>query len=399
MGKRIVGINSVSYGSTGTIMLNIARTAREQGLEFTTYSTCGRTQKKGVEGHRFIGTIAEHFISRVVNRRTGLQGAMNWFGTKKMLREIDRIKPDLIHLHNLHDNYVNVRLLFAYIKKHKIPVVWTLHDCWAMTGHCPHFIIAKCEKWKTGCYECPQYHKYPVAYRDRSKVLWQRKKEWFTGIENMTLVTPSRWLAGIVAQSYLKDYPLEVIHNGIDLSIFRPQESDFRKKHHLEDKYLVLGVSFAWGERKGLDVFIELSKRLDERYQIVMVGTTEAVEKSLPDNIISIRRTASQTEMAQLYSCADVYLNPTREEVLGLVNIESLACGTPVITFRTGGSPETLDESCGIVVDCDDVDELERQTRRVCEEKPFSAEACMEHAKLFQLQDKYDSYVELFRRI
>ena len=275
-------------------------------------------------------------------------------------------------------------------------VVWTLHDCWAMTGQCPHFAMIKCDKWKTGCHHCPQYRQYPQSYVDRTKTMWKFKKKWFTGVRNMTIVTPSHWLAELVKESFLKEYPVRVIHNGIDLSVFRPTESDFREKYHCENKHLVLGVAFDWGQRKGLDVFIELARRLGSDYKIVLVGTDEKVEQVLPDNIISIRRTQNQKELAEIYSVSDVFVNPTREDTFPTVNLEALACGTPVVTFRTGGSPECIDENCGCVVETNNVDILEQEIRRICNEKPFSEAACIRRAAGFDMRDRFEEYVRLY---
>ena len=215
----------------------------------------------------------------------------------------------------------------------------------------------------------------------------------------MTLVTPSEWLKKLVEQSFLKDYPVKVINNGIDLDVFKPTDSDFRKKYELEGKKIVLGVAYSWGYSKGLDVFVELSKRLPDDYRIVLVGTNDNVSATLPEKIIPINRTQNQKELAEIYSAADVFVNPTREEVLGLVNIESLACGTPVITFQTGGSPECVDDSCGVVVDVDDVDDLEKKIIFVCEEKQYSHDACILRAKQFNKYDRFAEYVDLYSSI
>lgn len=214
----------------------------------------------------------------------------------------------------------------------------------------------------------------------------------------MTIVTPSKWLADLVRKSFLKEYPVKVINNGIDLSVFRPRESDFRQRYGLEDKYILLCVAFAWGKRKGLDVLIELSKRLDKRYQIVLVGTSENTEKQLPENIVSIRKTQNQQQLAEIYSAADLFVNPTREENFPTVNIESLACGTPVLTFQTGGSPEVIDETCGAVVDKEDVDAMQREIERICTEKPYTQGACIARAQNFDKKDKFDEYVDLYER-
>jgi glycosyltransferase involved in cell wall biosynthesis len=327
---------------------------------------------------------------------TGFNGCFACISTWLFLRKLNKIKPDLLHFHNLHDSYINLPMLFNYVKKHKIKVVWTLHDCWAFTGHCPYFTLAKCDKWKTGCGNCPQKNIYPKTYLDTTSFMWKKKREWFTGIENLTIVTPSQWLADLVKQSFLKDYPVKVINNGIDLEIFKPTDSDFRKKYHLEDKYIVLGVAFGWGIRKGLDAFIELAQRLDERFQIVLVGTDDKVDQQLPSNIISIHRTHNQQELAEIYSAVDIFVNPTREEVFGLVNAETLACGTPIVTFKTGGCPEIINEKSGVVVDVDDVNEMERQIVRICTEKVFSSEDCVERAKIFDQNKKFMEYVKLY---
>lgn len=393
---KILGINACNYGSTGNIMLQLLKKSREAGDDAYVAFPKTKDNLKTIDyqitiGNQFLRNI--HIKAGVI---TGLDGCFSLLTTMSFLSQVKKYNPDIIHLHNLHGWYINLPLLFDYIKKRNITVVWTLHDCWAFTGHCPHFDMIGCDKWKTGCYDCPQYKSYPSSIIDNSKKMYKLKREWFTGIENMTIVTPSQWLADLVGQSFLKDYPVKVINNGIDLNIFKPTESNFREKYQIGDKYVVLGVAFGWGERKGLDVFIELSKRLPENYQIVLVGTDDNVDKQLPGNIISIHRTQNQQELAEIYTAADVFANPTREEVLGLVNIESLACGTPVVTFKTGGSPECIDETCGSVVDKNDIDGMKNEVIRICENKLYSKEACLKKAKAFDMNDKFAEYVNLY---
>ena len=307
----------------------------------------------------------------------------------------------MLHLHNLHNSYINLPMLFRFIKKNQIPVIWTLHDCWAFTGHCPHFTLNKCDKWKNGCHHCELHREYPKSYVDHSKLMYGLKKKWFCGVENLTIVTPSVWLGNLVKQSFLSDYPVRVIHNGIDLDVFRPTESNFRKNHGITDKQkILLGVAFDWGMRKGLDVFLSLAERLDPKeYRIVLVGTNEAIDRDLPENIISIHRTHDQKELAEIYSAADVFVNPTREEVLGLVNLEALACGTPGVTFNTGGSPECYDETCGSIVDCDDIDALENEIIRICTVKPYTSEACIKRATKFDKNEKFKEYLDIYENI
>jgi glycosyltransferase involved in cell wall biosynthesis len=222
------------------------------------------------------------------------------------------------------------------------------------------------------------------------------KKKWFLGVPDLTLITPSQWLNNLVKQSFLKDYPAVVINNGIDLDVFKPTASDFREKYRLDGKKIVLGVSFGWGYSKGLDVFVDLANRLPEDYQVVLVGTNDDTDRQLPDNIISIHQTQNQAELAEIYSAADVFVNPTREDNYPTVNMESLACGTPVVTFRTGGSPEIIDETCGSVVPYNDTDAMLLEILRVCEDKIYPRSACIEKSKSFKLDDKFSSVVEMY---
>lgn len=395
---KIVSINSLPNGSTGRIMCEIADMSRKDGFDAYCYwgSWYFEIKEINVKYGRF-GSSIENKISAVFSILTGLQNFGSIIGTISLIKKIKKINPDIIHLHNLHLWTINLPMLFKYIKKHNIKTVWTLHDCWAFTGHCPYFDIVGCNKWETGCYGCPQYKEYPKSLFDNSKIMYRLKRKWFTGVENMTIVTPSEWLASLVKESYLKDYPVKVINNGIDLNVFKPTESDFREKYALENKYIVLGVAFGWGRRKGLDVFVELARRLDkEKYKVVLVGTDDNVDKLLPENIISIHRTQNQTELAKIYSAADVFANPTREENYPTVNMEALACGTPVVTFNTGGSPEMLDETCGAAVAKNDIDAMYNEIIRICEKKPYSLEACIKKAKGFDKNEKFGEYIRLY---
>lgn len=379
-------------------MLGILKLAeKELNADVAGYYAAWRETNSSEEIAKKFGYNFENRFSFYVSYFTGFHNMGSVLGTLKLIKEIENFSPDILHLHNLHLWMVNLPMLFSYIKKNKIKVVWTLHDCWSFTGQCPHFTMAKCDKWKTGCYNCPLYREYPAACVDRSKTMWKLKKKWFTGVQNMTIVTPSQWLADLVKESFLAEYPVKVIHNGIDLSVFKPTGSDFREKHGLQNKKIILGVAFGWGIKKGFDVFVDLAARLDsEKYQIVLVGTDERADQQLPENIISIHRTQNQKELAEIYSAADLFVNPTREEVLGLVNIEANACGTPVVTFRSGGSPECIDETSGSVVECDDIDALEREIVRICMENPFSKDACIRKAKKFDANEKFDEYINLY---
>lgn len=325
MVKCIVEINSSTVGSTGRIMFMIAETARKHG--FTVY-TCsavhGNEKRIESKNHIYIGSKLDKKIHLLLAKKTGYNGCFSHFTTAQFLKKIDKLQPDLIHFHNLHNCYINLPMLFDYVKKKNIPVVWTLHDCWAYTGHCPYYDFVHCNKWMTGCYDCPQTAKYPYSDVDRSKEMFEKKKQWFTGA-NITLVSPSEWLGNEVKKSFLAEYPVRVINNGIDLDTFRPIQSDFRKKYQIENKFIILGVASSWAPRKGLDVFVKLAEDLPEEYQIVIVGIDEREKNKLPETIISITRTNNQKELAEIYSVADVFVNPTREENFPTTNIEALA--------------------------------------------------------------------------
>lgn len=393
---KVLQINTVyPNGSTGKIARGIKEICDSEQIE----CRVAYRYREGNEEIKDTYAISSYLDCHVHNRLaryTMLQGCFSKIKTSLFLKKVSKYAPDIIHLHNIHGSFINHKKLFNYIKKHNVKVIWTLHDCWSMTGACPHFDMIGCDKWKFECSKCPQ--KKPSLI-DTSRRMHKNKKKWFCGIENMVLVTPSEWLADLTQESYMREYPVKVINNGIDLSIFKPTESDFREKYDLNDKKIVLGVAFGWGARKGLDVFCALAKSLPENYKIVLVGTNDEVDKTLPENILSIHRTYNQQELAQIYSAADLFVNPTREEALGLVNVEALACGTPVVTFKTGGSPECIDESCGCVVEKNDIDAILKKIIDVCENKTFSQESCIQRASMFKKEDKFKEYIELYRNM
>lgn len=403
---RIAEINMIHVGSTGKIMFGIAETAASHGHEVYTFSPY--YYQRGVEmilpeirNHMYFGSRIESMIHYRLAEITGLPGFGSCFGTKQLIRKLKEIKPDILHLHSIHNYTVNLPMLFSYIKEERVKIIWTLHDCWAMTGKCPHFVMKNCQRWRSGCFHCPALHDYPKLYVDHVRLMWNLKRKWFTGIEKMILVTPSKWLADIVNKSYMSEYPVKVINNGIDLNLFNPvTNAGISEKYHIpQDKHIILGVAFNWDTHKGIDVFIELAERLPEDYQIVLVGTNDSTDRILPSQILSIHRTQNQKELAAIYSAADVLVNPTREDTFPTVNLEALACGLPVITFRTGGSPECIDNQCGICVECDDIDNLESNIRLACEGHIFERQACINRAALFDQMDKYSEYVKLYEKI
>lgn len=398
--KTIVEINSNNYASTGNIMLDIAKKARNCG--YNVY-TCSKKSRKSLSivnnDHIYIGYWLERVISEKLAYITGLKNHYNIFGTYAYINKLKKIQPDLIHIHSLIDTYININILFKYIKNNNIPVVWTAHDVWNVSGQCRSFDLVQCDNWKKECGNCPLVHYYPASMLfDTSHKQFIEKKKWFSNV-NMTIITPSKWLANIISESYLKQYSIHVVYNGINRNIYKPIKSDFRKQHNIVNKYMLLGVGYGWSYEKGLDVFVELAKRLPKNYQIVMVGTDKGIDNVLPKNIISIHKTYNKEELIKIYTAADLFVNPTRADNFPTVNIEALACGTPVLTFNTGGSPEALDEKCGKVVNKNDIDSLQKEIINICENKLFTKENCLDRSKQFDVEDKYNEYINLFNSI
>ena len=332
----------------------------------------------------------------------GMHGFGSTLATYRFIQKIKKIKPDIIHLHNLHGYYLNISVLFKYLSKANIPIVWTLHDCWSFTGHCTHFESKGCYKWRTECGYCPLLMlQYKSRLVDRSKRNFLIKKNLYSNIKNMTIVPVSNWLGNLANESILNKHRIMVINNGIDLDLFKPTVSNVRERLGIrKDKKMILGV-VASGF-KGKKEFIALSK--DANYQIVLVGIRKNWMVDVPDNIICIPRTNSQKELAEYYSAADVFVNPTEDDTFPTTNIESIACGTPVVTYNAGGSPEILDEHTGIVVNRDDINALHKAIDAVLANgKQYYLSACRNRAvnnynKNERFRDYLDLYSELLRK-
>jgi glycosyltransferase involved in cell wall biosynthesis len=340
---KVLQINSFyGSGSTGRIVSDIQNILISEGHE--SYVIYGRGKKSENKNNIKVIHKLNLYYNVLKTRLFDTHGLGSTRITKKIISEIKVINPDIIHIHNLHGYYLNYKILFDYLKKIETPVVWTLHDCWAFTGHCAYFDYAGCNKWKTECYKCPEKKSYPKSILlDSSKKNFKTKKDFFTGHHNLTIVTPSIWLKNLVQLSFLKNYDVQVINNGIDLHVFKPDNGDFRQRYNLENKFLILGVASIWDRRKGLNYFLELNNLIDLDMQIVLVGLTKKQIKQLPKGIIGISRTENIQELVNIYSSCDVFVNPTLEDNFPTTNIEALACGTPVITFDTGGSFEIID--------------------------------------------------------
>lgn len=339
--SRILFINSVCNGSTGTICKNLYKAALGVGHECCIAYGRGEAPK-GFNTIK-IGNKLDFYLHVLKARLFDASGFGSKRATKEFIKKIDKFKPDIIHLHNIHGYYVNIEILFKYLKEHpEIKKVWTLHDCWAFTGHCAYYTYAKCDKWKSCCNgTCLNKKEYPKTIFSRIRRNFNKKEQIFSDVENMVLVTPSKWLKSEVKNSFFKKYQVEVINNSVDTNIFKPTPSNIKQKYNIEEKKVILGVASVWDKRKGLDTFIDLSKNLSSDYKIVLIGLSNDQIKNLPNNILGISRTENVNELVKWYSAAEVYFNPTLEDNYPTTNLEAIACGTPVVTFNTGGSPES----------------------------------------------------------
>lgn len=351
---KVVQINHFSYKAAGSIMMNLHNEMLKRGID--SYVVWGRGREVQNKHEYYMDDKLGVNLHALYTRLTDRTGFASIKATEKLINKLEEIQPDIIHLHCVHGYYINLKLLFNYIRKNKIKVVWTQHDCWSFTGHCAYFDAIGCEKWKTGCYSCKQLKTYPAAYVDSSKKNWIDKKNLFSGLD-IQIVTPCRWLSGLIKESFLGEYPVEVIYNGIDDTVFSRTNRKFRIKNGIENKFMILGVANEWTERKGLKDIISLHEKLNpNNYQIVVVGLTEDQLKRIPEGIIALQRTRNVQELVDIYSSADLFFNPTYEDNFPTTNIESIACGTPVLTYRTGGSPEAVGCSNGAVVSPGDLE-------------------------------------------
>ncbi|MDR2409256.1 MAG: glycosyltransferase, partial [Bacteroidales bacterium] len=362
--KTLLQINVVvNFGSTGNIVEEIGELVISNGWK--SYIAFGQSKGKNASKSDTIkiGNVLSIYWHVLMSRLFDCHGLASKKATMKLIKQIEQISPDVIHLHNIHGYYINYKLLFDYLRNTKTHVIWTLHDCWAFTGHCAHFSFIRCMKWKIECNNCPQKSTYPRSIlMDRSRSNFLAKKKSFR-LDNTRLIiaTVSNWLTDLCLQSFLKDIPFKCIHNGVDINVFKPvleKKKDILEKYNINAGFIILGVASIWAKRKGLDDFVKLSSHLSPDCSIVLVGLSKQQLKNLPPRIVGIQRTENRDELAVIYSSADVFINPTWEDNFPTTNLEALACGTPVITYNTGGSIESITDETGYIVEQGDIEGL-----------------------------------------
>ncbi len=373
--RKLIQINTVCNASTGRIMRDIQEKAQRQGYD--TLSIVGRRRPFNDLKCVKFGNPVSFWIHVVLNTVFDRQGYGSWFVTKLLVRRLRAESPDIIHLHNLHGYYLNIPVLFRYLREeYEGKLFWTFHDCWPFTGHCAYFTMAGCDKWKKECYHCVNKTKYPISwFLDASAINFRKKRQMFSGLKNLTIIVPSKWMAQRVEESFFKGVKTEIVPNGTDLSIFSYSVSDrILSKYGIPDaKKILLGVANIWDERKGLSDFLQLSEVLPGEYQIVLVGLSRNQVRRLPDNVIGIMRTENREELVTLYSRADIFINPSREESFSLVTVEAFACGTPVIVLDTSAVKDLVDRengANGIVLHKYDVQDYMEAIREIEMRKP-----------------------------
>ena len=391
---RILQVNSVcGVGSTGRIATDIHHELIANG--HVSMIAFGRDEPKNCDNVYRIGSMKDILADVFMTRFFDKHGTAGKQATREFCAMIDAFQPDLVHLHNIHGYYLNIGMLMRYLKYKDIPVVWTLHDCWSFTGHCAYFDFPKCDRWQDSCGNCPRLHDYPESWLlDNSRQNLKMKKELFSNFKNLTFITPSDWLKDLVQQSFLGAYQVEVINNGIDLAKFKPVSSDLRKQYGLTGKRVYVSVAMVWDRRKGLDDLVALSRKLNEQEQLILIGLTKQQCAGLPSQIIGIQRTHSVDELAAFYTMADVTVVPSYEDNYPTVVLESLACHTPVVAYRTGGIPEMGIEPYLQLAPKGSIDELLTLLRSASSDLPWDLD--------FTRMDKQSSalsYVSQYRRI
>lgn len=395
---KILQINTtINTGSTGRIAEDIGQILLSENQE--SYIAFGRNDNQSKSKKIKIGTKKDFYNHILISRFLDQHGFGSKKATQRLVKEIENVNPDIIHLHNVHGYYLHISTLFNFLSSCKTPIVWTFHDCWPFTGHCAHFERVGCIKWQTHCKKCPLTHSYPKSILiDNSFNNFNYKKEAFTGLENLYIITPSKWLESLVKKSFLKEYPVKVIYNGIDLDTFKPLRHEDNKRNK---KHIVLGVASVWSKSKGLEDFLNLRKKIRNDIDIILIGLSQKQIKQLPSGIKGIERTENILELVEWYNNASIFVNPTYADTFPTTNLEALACGTPVITYKTGGSPEAIDSNTGAVVEKGDIEGLVNAIESILRKDiNLMGRNCRHRAQLyFNKEERLRDYLHLYHQV
>lgn len=394
---RILQINTFPYKATGNLMMSIHNYLKSKEIE--SYVVWGRGREPLDDSEFSIEDKLGITWHGVFTRLTDRTGFASYKATKHLISIIDKVQPTIVHLHNIHGYYLNMELLFDYLKQNEIKVVWTLHDCWALTGHCAYFSMIKCEKWVDGCGKCPQLSTYPKSvFYDSSSWNWRKKRELYRDLD-LTVVTVSKWLKGIVEKSILQKAPIYTVYNGIDEKLFCCRKSEFRKKYDIESEFVILGVASEWTARKGLEDFLELSNIIPENYRIVLVGLNQSQRKAIDKrNVIVLPRTSNLTELAEIYSSVDVYFNPSLEETMGMTTVEAMSCGTPAIVYNVTALPEILEKIPELIAEAHDLEKVCNIMKDI-EKGKFSNIMFSKYAQDYSLEQQNSGYMKIYKML
>lgn len=398
---KVMQINAVySVGSTGVIVEDLHNLSLENGIDsYVSYSTTNKNPDEIKNGYIIGGTLGKK-IHAVLSRLGGKQAYFSSFATKKLIKHIENVNPDIVHLHNLHSNFVNLNMLLKYLGKKDISTVITLHDCWFYTGGCFHYTSVGCSKWKESCGNCPKkMQDTPALLKDNSAKILADRKKYFAKIKNLSVVGVSQWIANEGEKTIFKGRNVSDIYNGIDTEFFVPTPSDFRKKYGLEDKFLILAPASKWLKPINKETFETVSNNLPSDCIIVMLGCTESQKIGLPPNVLALDYIKDRDELKKVYSACDVFANCTREESLSLVNVEAQSCGTPVVTYRNTGAQETVDNKCSFSVESGNEKDFLEAILKIKEiGKENFSEDCIKWVKhRFARDENYRKYIDLYK--
>ena len=408
---RLLQINPVlrTNTSTGRIVQEIGEVAMAHGWESYVAYSAGRDGDIACRSQKIpVGGKADVAFHGLLTRLCDAHGLGSAAATRRLVREIERLAPDVIHLHNLHGYFLNYKILFEYLARCNTPVVWTVHDCWLYTGHCYYYSAVGCDRWQSHCHTCPQRRRFPASwFIDRSRRNFEDKRAAFTAMpaDRLTIVPVSEWLWGEMARSFMGGYRYEVIPNGIDTEAFCPRDEAARRavrdKYALGDRCVILAVASIWSPEKGLDDLIRMANMLRPDEVLVVVGADRKTAAKLPSQAVPVARTANVAELSELYATAAALVNPTWQDNYPTVNMEAIASGTPVVTYRTGGSVEAVTDGTGYVVPQGDVAGMLEQVRRIAAAGPGAfSDTCRQYALAhFRKQDRYEAYIRLYESI